>query len=118
MESTAHYLRVALTADEAERLNIPISAEQQGGFQNLLRRLQGDLKRQGAGFLLGIKREDAERLVRYSANYGGGGWQGRIRPVVEKVQQELARVPAEDRLFGQEELSADSLPAPSGLGAH
>ncbi len=51
-----------------------------GGFQNLLRRIKaGYDPRAGT---LQISALDEERVIRYSADYGGGGFQGRLGPLV------------------------------------
>lgn len=64
-------MRISLDAATADRLRKPVRG--QGGFQSLLRRLQGQLH----GRLLTVTAADYEKLVRYSTAYGGGGWQGR-----------------------------------------
>ena len=60
-----------------------------GGFQQLLRKLQGQLK----GSVLTIDPDDAEKLARYSTAYGLGGFQERSAPSSYEVQQVLCFEP-------------------------
>lgn len=57
----------------------------QGGFQQLLRKLQSQL----VGCVLTLDASDAERLERYSSAYGLGGFQDRTSPSSAEVQQVL-----------------------------
>lgn len=51
-----------------------------GGFQTLFMRLQYDWTMAGRGEWLPVRDEaTAEKMYRYAENYGGGGWQGRLR---------------------------------------
>lgn len=72
---------VELTADQLEFLSRPIHG--QGGYQSLLRRLQDNIH----GRLLTLSRTDCERIVRYATQYGEGGFQGRLRTIIQ-----LARI--------------------------
>ncbi len=65
--------RITLSMAAADRLRKPVVGE--GGFQSLLRRLQRCLH----GNTLVITDPDLiERMNRYRADYGSGGWQGRL----------------------------------------
>ena len=57
----------------AASLNRPVRGR--GGFQSLLRKLQRQLQ----GTRLEVTEDDIERLVRYSLQYGKGGFQQRTR---------------------------------------
>jgi hypothetical protein len=65
------------------RLLRPVNG--QGGFQQLLRKLQSQLN----GSILTINADDAEKLERYSYSYGLGGFQDRTAPTTLEVQQVL-----------------------------
>jgi len=62
---------IDLTPTGANMLRKPVRGR--GGFQSLLRKLQAQLD----GHHLEVSAVDAERLARYSATYGGGGFQRR-----------------------------------------
>lgn len=66
--------QVKLTGDEAERLMRPVVG--QGGFQSLLRGLQYNFDA-STGVLI-IDDNQIERIVRYTTEYGWGGFEGRI----------------------------------------
>ena len=74
-------MRIQLTADEAERFRRPING--QGGFQSLLRRIQPRID--PTTNVLDISEADLETLVRYSFDYGTGGFQGRTEPTARRV---------------------------------
>ena len=67
---------IDLTPQGASTLRKPIRGR--GGFQSLLRKLQHQLD----GRHLEVSSVDLERLRRYAAAYGGGGFQGRAKGVV------------------------------------
>jgi hypothetical protein len=70
-------MKFTLSASEIAKLQRPIKGK--GGFQVLLRRLQ----RQIDGNTLTASPDDIEKLVRYSFEYGTGGFQERTKaPVV------------------------------------
>jgi hypothetical protein len=56
-----------------EYLSRPINGE--GGFQSLLRKMQ----RQLASGWIELSDADVERWVRYSTEYGSGGFEDRLR---------------------------------------
>ena len=76
MVGMAKPVSINLSATTATTLRKPIRGR--GGFQSLLRRLQGQLD----GRQLDVSPADAERLRRYSAAYGGGGFQRRTKGAV------------------------------------
>lgn len=79
-------IRVPLTKADREILSKDVRG--QGGYQSLLRRLQNSIYDSE----LVLTTEDAERLIRSAASYGEGGFQRRLRAIMEKVRQALARV--------------------------
>jgi hypothetical protein len=68
---------VQLARDQVEFLSRPIHG--QGGYQSLLRGLQDNTSE---GFLR-LSHFDCERIVRCATEYGEGGFQGRLRSVIE-----------------------------------
>ena len=66
--------RVKLADHDRNWLSRPIRGR--GGFQSLLRRIVGGFE--PATGVLEISEADAERIVRYRAKYGDGGFQGRL----------------------------------------
>ena len=64
-------------------LDRPVRGE--GGFQNLLRRIRAG--HDPATGTLEISAPDAERVMRYSADYGGGGFQDRLGPLATALAQ-------------------------------
>jgi hypothetical protein len=77
-------ITVPVTPEERSFLLRPVRGAT-GGFQGLLKRLQGGLS--GAQVTLSV--EDGRRLVRYAENYKDGGWQARLRPLVAQVKAAL-----------------------------
>ncbi len=76
MFGMAKRVSIDLSTTHATALRKPIRGR--GGFQSLLRRLQNQLD----GRHLDVSTVDVERLRRYSAAYGGGGFQGRTKGAV------------------------------------
>jgi hypothetical protein len=70
---------VPLSQAAREALRRPIRGT--GGFQTLLRRLQGQVNTEGLVLTL----EDMEQLVRYGREYGVGGFQQRLGAVAEDL---------------------------------
>ncbi len=75
-------VQIELTPVDFEALMKPI--EGQGGFQNVLSRLQSwadaDTRR------VYIPVSELESIVRYAMKYGEGGFQDRLRPIVDEVK--------------------------------
>lgn len=76
-------MQIQLSPTALARLLRPVHG--QGGFQQLLRKLQSQL----LGSVLTIDEIDAEKLERYSSAYGLGGFQDRTSPSASEVQQVL-----------------------------
>ena len=76
-------MRIQLAHEEAERFRPPIRG--QGGFQSLLRRVRRNID--PTTNVLDISEADLERLVRYSFEYGTGGFQGRTKRTARRVRQ-------------------------------
>ena len=74
-------VRFSLPADAAEALARPVVG--QGGFQSLLRQLQGSLD----GGDLTLTPEVIAKMVRYVQDYGQGGFQGRLDAVLEELKR-------------------------------
>lgn len=75
-------LRLELGVGAAARLRRPVRG--QGGFQNLLRTLQAQLTENN---VLTLTPTLAGRIARYVRNYGDGGFQGRLGPVLAELSQ-------------------------------
>lgn len=69
-------IRISLTRDALRRLDREHRGK--GGFQTLLRRLRGQIVEGGQAVLASPK--DLEQLLRYSTQYGEGGFEDRLRP--------------------------------------
>jgi hypothetical protein len=74
---------VRLPPDVAAEIRKPI--EGQGGFQDLLRKLQGQLSADGS--VLTVTDEDIERIGRYK-KYEPGGFEERLAPLLELLRQQ------------------------------
>jgi hypothetical protein len=70
---------VQLTQEQADILRRPVKGE--GGFQSLLRGLQQNLNRRTN--VLTVTEEQFERIIRYTSQYGWGGFEGRLEAVRE-----------------------------------
>lgn len=71
---------VQLDPDEVVEIRRPVNG--QGGMQDLLRELQGRLTSIGT---IQISAEEIERIKRYAGSYGEGGFQNRLRLILEKL---------------------------------
>lgn len=80
----ADELLVELTTDQIGFLELPVRGK--GGHQSLLRRLQSNL----SGKRSRLTRTDCERVVRYSKEYGQGGFQTRLRAIVQLAERFIA----------------------------
>ena len=69
--------KIELTPEELEILCRPING--QGGFQGLLRGLQRNLDRKTR--VLTVTDEQFGRIVRYTSQYGWGGFEGRLEAI-------------------------------------
>lgn len=69
--------KVQLTHEEVEILRRPVNGE--GGFQGLLRGLQKNLDRKTIE--LTVTADQFERIVRYTSQYGWGGFEGRLEAI-------------------------------------
>lgn len=65
---------IRLSPSELESLRRPIVGA--GGFQTLLRKLRKQVDLQTR--ILRVTSADHEKMIRYKAEYGPGGFQGRI----------------------------------------
>lgn len=65
---------IRLSPSELASLLRPIVGD--GGFQTLLRKLQGQVDR--ASGILRVSSSDHEKMIRYKREYGLGGFQDRI----------------------------------------
>ena len=73
-------MQIPLTPELRQRLSRPVRGR--GGFQTLLRKLQ----RQMTDTTVTVEVGDVERLIRYSAQYGDGGFQERTRPAARATR--------------------------------
>ncbi len=71
-------MKIQLSSAELSRIRRPVRG--QGGFQSPLLKLQKQLE----GDLLEVSEADLERLVRYSFEYGQGGFQERTKPTARR----------------------------------
>lgn len=74
-------MRIQLTPAEVERYQRPVRG--QGGFQTLLRRIARQIS---PDCILEISEGDLERLIRYSFEYGQGGFQERTKPTARRAR--------------------------------
>lgn len=74
---------INVTPDVAAEIRKP--TEGQGGFQDLLRKLVGQLS--SDGLLLTLTDEDVERIVRYKS-YEPGGYEERLAKLVELLRKQ------------------------------
>ena len=72
-------MRIQLTPAEVRKYQKPVRG--QGGFQALLRRIVRRIDPTGA---VDVSDADLEKLVRYSFEYGQGGFQERTKPTARR----------------------------------
>ncbi len=72
---------VELTPDQVDFLNRRLRG--QGGYQSLLARLQSNINRN----FLRLTQDDCEKVVRYATQYGQGGFQERLKSIVQLAEQ-------------------------------
>lgn len=73
-------IRIELTDDARTRLLRPVRG--QGGFQSLLRELQSQVVGTNT---LSLTPALVAKVARYVHQYGGGGFQGRLGPVLMEL---------------------------------
>ena len=93
--------RIVVPVDEKARTVLSMKADGPGGFQYLTRSIQEGMT-QYPGVLV-LTREDAEKMLRYHAEYGGGGFQGRLEQVVVEVKREIEKVGPLPSLFDEDD---------------
>jgi hypothetical protein len=67
-------VKLVLVLTEAEVIKLKRPIRGKGGFQDLLKRLRGNLK---GNVIMVDKWSDIEKVIRYSNKYGRGGFQMR-----------------------------------------
>ena len=67
---------------DAEVTRYKRSIRGRGGFQVLLRKLSSRIASDGT---LELSDSELEKLVRYSFQYGGGGFQERTKPTAKRI---------------------------------
>ncbi len=70
-----------LNEDEVAELDVEVAGT--GGFQDLMRRLQGGFNAETRE--IDVSDADDERIRRYCTDYGPGGWQARIARAFRRV---------------------------------
>lgn len=55
-----------------------------GGFQGLIRKLQRQYSSEDRSIFL--ESDDIDRMIRYSHEYGQGGFQDRIKKLIERIK--------------------------------
>ena len=110
-------LEVIYLFEEIVRIQTSISSE--GGHQNLIKRLQSELKPiTGGEWRLRLSEQDAERVIRYAYSYKEDGYQNRPRPLVSKLRPVLAAYQAQHGvqagLFDDEQASCSERFIPRG----
>tara|TARA_Y100001972_G_C7459846_1_gene234737 strand:+ start:241 stop:597 length:357 start_codon:yes stop_codon:yes gene_type:complete len=72
---------INLTDEQLARLQRPISGS--GGWQSLLRAM----KKRIQGTTLELSTRDVGRILRYSNDYGSGGFQDRLKGPIEQTEE-------------------------------
>jgi len=80
-------MNIQLTPREVTLYSRPVRGR--GGYQTLLRRIQQQISSQG---VLDISDADLGKLIRYSFQYGEGGFQDRSEPTAKKLMPGRKRV--------------------------
>jgi hypothetical protein len=73
-------MKIQLTPGEIARYEQPVRGR--GGFQTLLRRISKQISPTG---VLEVSEGDLEKLLRYSFQYGQGGFQERTKPAAKRA---------------------------------
>lgn len=69
-----------LSSEDIEPILKEVSG--QGGFQDLLRKLQKQIENHS----IYLEDSDIDRMIRYSKEYGVGGFQNRMKKLIEKLK--------------------------------
>lgn len=77
-------ITIPVTDDEITQIRR--ARKEGGGFQSLFRALEEGLK----GDQLTVSRTAAERVIRYGEDYGWGGWEQHLKPLVAKIREAIA----------------------------
>ena len=75
-------MKIQLSPAEVARYTRQVNG--QGGFQTLLRRISKQISSDG---VLEVGESDLEKLIRYSFEYGQGGFQERTKPTARRVRR-------------------------------
>jgi len=75
-------MRIQLSPSEVQRYQRPVRGR--GGFQTLLRRIARNIDSAG---VLEITDNDLEKLIRYSFEYGQGGFQERTKRTARRARR-------------------------------
>lgn len=104
---------VVVSKDLREFFTSAADAGGHGGWQSLMRRLRRDLEHSDTLTLTSV---DLKRLVRYAGNYGSGGYQRRLRQLLQLWADQHHLPPKKKRkLSADERLVVQALrPAPVG----
>jgi hypothetical protein len=73
---------ITLTADEESALMRKVNGS--GGFQSLLRMLQRSYDKDTR--TVRLSGDEVERIVRYTTEYGWGGFEGRLEALRDKLR--------------------------------
>lgn len=77
----AKIITIQLTKDEVDiYANKPINGR--GGFQTLLKRIAKGLRKSTKSLIISM--DDLEKIARYAKNYGQGGFQNRLEPLLRE----------------------------------
>ena len=72
-------MKKTITLDAAEIASLMQPVVGQGGFQSLLRHLQGKLDQQTGQIIL--TDADRGRICRHAYDYGNGGWENQLKSI-------------------------------------
>ena len=103
-------ISILITEAQKERLRRPLGpCKRFGGWQYLIKRLQGQIHYQGAAWLLSMSLDDARKVIEYSnPHVGAGTYQAILREIAPQVAEALQALPPErsdtGSLFDEEEV--------------
>lgn len=97
---------IRLTAEQYAKLSRPVAipSDRQGGFQQLIVRLQKGIQYRQGSWELAMCRADAERVEKYATSYGKGTYQTQLQALLPQVEQAISQADAaQPDLFGEGE---------------
>lgn len=75
-------MNIIIELEENERNLIQKSVSGSGGWQSLIKKLQGNISENK----ISLSDEDIAKIIKYQRQYGYGGFENRLRPLIDRLK--------------------------------